>query len=272
VDGHRDFSDGQQRWYGDEDAPWEGRVANGRPGEGYGMDPRGVDGPPSQRRPDEPGFGARYADAGPRRGAADDTFDGFAPARQPPDPMRVDLNLTPSPPGPAAYPIVPPPPADLSATAERARALDAPTGPISAVGPRPGEAVPQDAPRFHAEPIDRTALRRPPAPAAPVRDGVYRTRRPGVALLLGAAAAVFEVLALRVLLDGAFGGPLSPPGVIAGLLLMVALPMFAMGLYALVTGAGRVPDQSAGAVWLRPPVAYLTIGLVLFVAAGLAAG
>jgi hypothetical protein len=208
-----------------------------------------------------------------RAPAPDETFPGFAPLRQHPDPMRVDLNLAPAPLSPAPYPVIPPP-TDPTVTAERQRAFDVPTGPVAPVGSRPGEGASamETGQGYHAEPIDRAALRRPAAPAEPVGDGVYRTRRPGIALLLALAAAALEVPALRLLMEGAFGEPISAPGVVAGTFLMLGLPAFALGLYALVTGAVRLPDQPPGRIWLRPPLAYLAVGLVLFIAAALAAG
>jgi hypothetical protein len=126
--------------------------------------------------------------------------------------------------------------------------------------------------RFHAEPLDRAPLRRPSGPAAAVGDGVYRTRRPGVAAVLVLATVVLEVPALRLFADGAFGGPVAASAVIAGMFLLLGLPALAMGLYALMTGAARVPDQRIEAAWLRTPLVYLPIGLVLLVASAIGAG
>ncbi|MEH1129105.1 hypothetical protein [Micromonospora sp. CPCC 206061] len=139
----------------------------------------------------------------------------------------------------------------------------------------PQAAPPQPEPvRFHAEPIDRASLRRPSAPIAPVGDGVYRTRRPAVGLALLALTVIFEVPALRLFLDAAIGGPVSAAALVSGLFLVIGLPLFALGLYALATGATRLaPEAGGGAqVWLRPPVAYLPIALILLLAAALAAG
>lgn len=105
----------------------------------------------------------------------------------------------------------------------------------------------------------------------PVSDGVYRSRRPAAAVLLGVPAAVLEVPALLLLGDSAFSDPVLPSGVIAGSCLALALPLLALGLYAVATGAVRAAGPNSAQAWLRPPVAYLSVALVLLIAAGLAA-
>jgi hypothetical protein len=105
---------------------------------------------------------------------------------------------------------------------------------------------------------------------SPGREGVYRTGRPALAMLYLVGVVLFEWPAIRLFVDGVFGD-LSAPTALSGIFLMIGLPLFGRGLFALQAGAGRVPDPRTGHGWLHPPVAYLTVGLALFLAAGLAA-
>jgi hypothetical protein len=81
---------------------------------------------------------------------------------------------------------------------------------------------------------------------------------------------LFEVPALRLFLDGAFGDKVASSNLVSGMFLVIGLPFLGLGLYALSAAAGPVADHP-GRAWLRPPVAYLTVGLALLIAAGLAA-
>jgi hypothetical protein len=189
----------------------------------------------------------------------------------------VDLPPLPYPP-PEQPPYVPEPYApDVPPGRESAFSAQSlgtlPPEPSVAPGPVPsfaaGEAAPEQATGgFHTETLDRAALRRPPGA---VQSTVYRARKAGVLGAIGAVAVAAELLLLRVLLAGEFGHVVSPGGVLAGLFAMTGIPLVAMGLYGLMTGAaaaGPSPERA----WLRTPLAFLPIGLTLLVAAGLAAG
>jgi hypothetical protein len=263
VDAQRNSPDQAERgWYGDGRAPaepeWEGYRLPG---------PRGS---ADVLQPDPLPYAAAslYPDSAPPA-YADPVYP--APAlevptgQMPPVPFRA-----------AEAPPSPPPPVPSASPGPHAPPVpSAPPGPYAPPGPpapgRPGMNEPQ---RFHAEPLDRAALRRPPAAqVAPVGEGVYRTRRPAVALLFAALTVLFEVPAVRLLVDAAVDGPVSSGGIVAGTFLVAGLPMFAIGLYALVTGATRGPADAPGRgvqLWLRPPAAYLPIALLLFLAAALA--
>jgi hypothetical protein len=58
----------------------------------------------------------------------------------------------------------------------------------------------------------------------------------------------------------------SVRGIVPAVLLALGLPLTGFGLYTLAAGNGPIGRDG----WLRPPIAYLPVGLLLLLAAGLA--
>ncbi|WP_157408620.1 hypothetical protein [Actinoplanes sp. N902-109] len=102
-------------------------------------------------------------------------------------------------------------------------------------------------------------------PMASRPESVYNARRPISAVLLAVATVVLLVPAVLLLVQATFVDDPSARGVVPAVLLTLGLPLTGTGLYNLASG-GRVAAREA---WLRAPLAYLPIGLVLLVAAGL---
>jgi hypothetical protein len=144
-------------------------------------------------------------------------------------------------------------------------------GPIGQWAGEPRPPVPTDVPQRgtmqHRDPTitreTQHTIGRPP-----VSKSTRTPRRPaaGAVIAIGVVGAALPIL--WILLDGLSGPTRSASGVISALL---GLPLGGLGLHGLASGAPRAADAPAREAWLRPPVAYLTVGLILFVAAGLAA-
>lgn len=111
----------------------------------------------------------------------------------------------------------------------------------------------------------------PPATEPTVPSNIYRARRPATAALLIVPALVVGLLLVRALAISAFGSPFQVGGVIASSAGLAALPLLVTGLYGLMTGAAHGAEQWGFRVWARPPLAYLVVGILLVVAAAIAA-
>ena len=130
--------------------------------------------------------------------------------------------------------------------------------------------VPQRGTMQHGDPT--TTRETPRASGRPTGSKSSRTpRRPAAGAVIAVGVVVAALPVLRILLDGLFGPTRSASGVISAVLVLLGLPLGGFGLHGLASGAARAADAPAREAWLRPPVAYLTVGLILFVAAGLAA-
>jgi hypothetical protein len=99
---------------------------------------------------------------------------------------------------------------------------------------------------------------------------IYRSRRPGVAILLVIPAVAVGLLLVKALAVAAFGDTFDIPGVIASVSGLASLPFLVAGIYGLVTGAAHGAEHYGFRVWARPPLAYLIIGLSFVIVTGLA--
>ena len=169
-----------------------------------------------------------YSDRYP--GERDDRYDGFnapdpqyeetrswggdpAPPAEDPGPYRTQpIERGPryrQPAGPAVAPMAPP-------SVGTPPPPPPPAPPVSpgpgAPGPVPGYVAPPSAPPPNIPP--------PSVPQVPEQAGgaVYRTKRAGVAVLIGAVAAVSELLILAKVLVAAFGSKGTPGTTLAALL------------------------------------------------------
>ncbi|WP_433057423.1 hypothetical protein [Dactylosporangium sp. CS-033363] len=145
-----------------------------------------------------------------------------------------------------------------------------PTAPVSAA---PGSGAPHGAgSSAFAAPTALTAAVPAPQPQQYGGDpggAVYRSKRPGLAVALVLVTVLFEIPVLRLFIDAMTADQIPAGGTLAGIFMIPALPMFSLGLYGLIGGAAAAAPGIRP--WLRAPLCYLPVALLLFMAAGMAA-
>lgn len=296
MDGRRNFSpdpDAEPRWYPD-DRGYDERGRDDRRDERLDdrRDDRPRDERPREERPrDERGYGddrgytpTRYADdrdrdyddgyrvpepRGAARGYGDPVAYGDSPSGQFSAPLTAG----------SAPEIV-----DVESVSRSRRseaiergALQRPVSggaPSSPAAPLPPPVTVPTAPQAafgqqhsFAAPTTLTAAVPPPVAAAEPGGAVYRSKRPGLAIALVLLTVVFEVPVLRLFLTAMTADKIEAAGTLASIFMILGLPMFALGLYGLIGGAAA--SAPGARAWLRTPLAYLPIAVLLFIAAAL---
>ena len=243
VDGHRRYADEPETpsWYSGA-----GQYASPSPYEsGVHERPSGAFRLPEQRA-DNPGYAspAPYATTDPLSTSgshaftAEDSGSGRIPVRGP------------------EYPTIRP--------AGGTSLADAPPYPTSAGPHTYGSTSPSSAVPAATEATDTV-----PAVASrfgTVPEPVYRSRRPASAMVIAVVAVLLMVPVVLLLVQVTFIDDPSVRGIVPAVLLTLGLPLTGIGLYALAARGGPIGRDS----WLRPPVAYLPVGMLLLLAAGLA--
>jgi hypothetical protein len=247
VDPQRNFpGDGDQRWF--EGGDWN----RGRHG--------AADGDGSYRPAD--GDGAYRGAEAEYTGAFEPSSAPPAPAPEPSEAQRrtteaIDVGAMRRPPvstPPAAYP---PPPAYGGGPEQPLYPEQPRYAPPANPNPEPG---PLGAPTAAVHTI--------PPPRQPVGPSVYRSRNPVVLIALIVLTVLFEIPALRLLASATLADVVPATGVVAGTFLVLGIPVFAYGLYGML-GGGPVPETVSA--WLRQPLIYVPLGVLLFLFAALAA-
>ena len=114
---------------------------------------------------------------------------------------------------------------------------------------------------------------RPPDEPEQTRSAKKKSSRPFSSTLVSLITIVLFIPILRLLIDQAFADHPTPAGTIPAVLLTLGFALTAIGLFALAKAEPKA-EAKAGTksreTWLRLPVAYLPVGLILLLAAGLA--
>jgi hypothetical protein len=269
--------DGEQRWYDGED--WE-RGRHGAPDSppGAGAAYNGEDAAFSGADGYERRFNsARFSD--PLTDSASGAIpvvgaDPVEPARRPVEAIdvaslrRAPVSSPPDDPAPAYPPEYGSPPAEFPPANYAAPPAEFP--PANYAAPPP--PYPQPAEPYPAGSMYGTGSNPLSAPTAAVSTiqpspSVYHSRKPAIAIVLAVLTVVFEIPALRLLGAATIADVVPVSGVVAGTFLVLGLPVAAYGVYGLLNG----PSPNTLAAWLRVPVLYLPLGVLLFLLAALAA-
>jgi hypothetical protein len=245
--------DGNRRYADEPDPTWY--PAPGNPYESPEQErPSGAFRLPDQRYPDQ------------RPAPADPYALPYAPPEPypTPDPLISAASQTVAPPEPPPlripvrgpeYPTIRPTSAPGAESPANTYGTPAPTDP--AANPttygQPAEPAATD-PTAFVPAVPQFA----PAPA--------KTRRPIGPLIVAGVAALLMIPVVILLIRVTFIDHASVRGIVPAVLLALGLPLTGVGLYTLAAGHG--PAGRDG--WLRPPIAYLPVGLLLLVAAALA--
>jgi hypothetical protein len=103
----------------------------------------------------------------------------------------------------------------------------------------------------------------------PLPTNVYRSRRPGVAILLVIPAIGVGLLLVRALAMAAFGDTYDLVNIVASICGLASLPFLVAGIYGLVSGAAHGAEHFGFRIWARPPLAYLVVGFTFVIATAL---
>lgn len=136
--------------------------------------------------------------------------------------------------------------------------------PPRALPPAPPPASPPavEQPTTVIPPIQETP-RPAPERTAPIGE---KSRRPLSSVIVAIATLVLFLPTLRLLMSVTFASDPTARGIVPAVLLTLGLALTGFGLFAAAGGPARAERDA----WLRPPMAYLPIGLILLLAAGLA--
>jgi hypothetical protein len=261
VDGHRRYADEPETpsWYSGAGAYESG--VHERPSGAFRLPDQRVDSPYAASDP--------LSTSGSHAFTAEDSGSGRIPVRGPEYPTIRPSGGTSLADAPPASSTTYPPAATATTYSTTTSTTTFPasspsTYPTSAAPGTYGSSAPASAVPAATEPTGVVPPIASTFGAAP--EPVYRTRRPASAVVIAVVSLLLMVPVVLLLVRVTFIDDPSVRGVVPAVLLTMGLPLTGIGLYALAARGG----PSGRDTWLRPPVAYLPVGLFLLLAAGLA--